>query len=77
MPLVTNGTRNFTQVGVVRVAVREILRSRFGNQILEGTVAFQTPLAVNGVIRRWQHCTMTAVAGDILASMKSVKIWRV
>jgi hypothetical protein len=74
MPMVTNRTPNFTKVGLVRIAVRKILRGRLGNQLLKWAMAFQTPLVVNGVLRLWQPFTMTASAGDILPSMERIEI---
>jgi len=74
MSMVTNRTPNFTKVGLVRIAVRKILRGRLGNQLLKWTMAFQTPLVVNGVLRLGKRLTMTAAAGDILPSMERIKI---
>jgi len=74
MSMVTNRTPNFTKVGLVRIAVRKILRGRLGNQLLKWAMAFQTPLVVNGFLRLWQHLTMTAAAGDIFPSMEGIKI---
>ena len=74
MPMVTNHTTNFTQVGLVRIAVRKILRGRLNNQLLKWAMALQTRVVVNGILSLWQPFTMTAAAGDVLPSMERIKI---
>ena len=70
-----NRTVDFAKVGLVRISVGEILRSRFGYQRLKGTMTPQTFCIFHCALTK-NILVVTGCAGDVLCKMASIEMVR-